>query len=76
MVYAEEIANLNFLPLLVYNACSGCKNGLDKTISIAQHDICTFPWKKGIEMFTDTAIIMVGSVTVQEKVAERLKSLH
>ena len=32
------------------------------------------PRKKRIEMFTDLAILIVGSVTVQEKVAERLKS--
>ena len=30
--------------------------------------------EKRIEIFTDMAILMVGSVTVQEKVAERLKS--
>ena len=31
IAYAEDIANLNFLPRLVYNADSGCKNGVDKT---------------------------------------------
>ena len=30
------------------------------------------PGKKRIKMSTDMAILMVGSVTVQEKVAERL----
>ena len=29
--YAEEIVNLDFLPRLLYNECSGCKNGVDKT---------------------------------------------
>ena len=39
--YAEEIVNLNFLPRLAYNACSGCKNGVDKNTNIEQYDICT-----------------------------------
>ena len=52
--YTEEFVNLNFLPRLIYNACSGCKNG--------------------IEMFTDMAILMFGSVTLQEKVAAFLKN--
>ena len=38
------------------------------------HRICTLPRKKRIEMFIDMAVLMVGLVTVQEKVAERLKS--
>ena len=32
--YAGEIVNLNFLPRFVYNACSGCKNGVDKNTNI------------------------------------------
>ena len=63
--YAEKIVNLDFLPRLAYNACSGCKNSVDKNTNIEQHDVCTLPWKKCIEMFTDMAILMVGSVTVQ-----------
>ena len=48
--YAEKIENSNFLPRFVYNACSGCKNGVDKNSNIKQHDVCTLPWKKCIEM--------------------------
>lgn len=72
--YAEEIRNSNFLPRFAYNSCSGCKNGVDKNTNIEQHDVCTLPREKRIEMFIDMAVLMVGSVTVQEKVAGRLKS--
>ena len=72
--YAEEIINLNLLPRFTYSECIGCKNGVDKNTNIEQHHICTLPRKKRIEMFIDMAVLMVGSVTVQEKVAERLKS--
>ena len=43
--YAEEIVKLNFLPRFVYNACSGCKNDVDKNTNIEQHDVCTLPRK-------------------------------
>ena len=71
IAYAKEIVNLNFLPRFVYNACSGCKNGVDKNTNIEQHDVCTFLWKKRIEIFPDMAILMVGSLKVQEKVASK-----
>ena len=69
--YAEEIINLNLLPRFTYSECSGCKNGVDKNTNIEQHDLCILPWQKRIEMFIDMAVLMVGSVTVKEKVAER-----
>ena len=70
--YAEEIINLNLLPRFTYSECSGCKNGVDKNTNMEHHRICTLPRKKRVEMFIDMAVLMVGSV--QEKVAERLKS--
>ena len=34
---------------------------VDKNTNIEQYDVCTLPRKKYIEMFTDMAILMVGS---------------
>ena len=65
--YAEEIINLNLLPRFAYNECSGCKNSVDKNTNMEQHDVCTLPRKKRIEMFIDMAVLMVGSVTVSGK---------
>ena len=70
--YAEEI--LHFLAGLVYNACFGCKNGVDRNSNTQQHDICTLLRRKHIKVFTDTAVLMVGSVMVQKKVVVHLKS--
>ena len=70
IAYAEDIAK--FLPSLVYSACSGYKNGVDKNTNPQQHDVCTLRRRKRIETFTDMAVL-VGSAPVQEKVVVRLK---
>ena len=74
IAYGEEVVDINFLPRFAYNACGGCKNGVDKNKKIEQHDVCTLPLKQRIELFIHMAVLMVGSVKVQEKVTERLKS--
>ena len=45
------------------------------TVSIeTQHDACTPPRKKRIDMFTETAVFLANEATVHKKLAVRLKS--
>ena len=72
IAYEKEIVNV--LLSLVCNACSGCKNDVEKNINTQQHDVCTFPRRKRIAMFIDMAVLMVCPVPVQKKVVACLKN--
>ena len=74
IAYAEEIITL--IPSLVYDACNGCKKGLDRNINTQQHDVCMLPRRKRIELFAEMAVLLVGSQSIQDKVTARLKCRH
>ena len=74
IAYAEEIITL--IPSLVYDACNGCKKGLDRNINTQQHDVCMLPRRKRIELFAEMAVLLVGSQSIQDKVIARLKFRH
>ena len=71
IVYAEEVVVL--LPHVVYNACDGCKNGVDKNTAAEQHAACTLPRKKRIELFAESTVRgkrVVGSRQAHRTLAE------
>ena len=72
--YTEEIINL--IPSLVYDACSWCKNRVDKNRNAQQHDVCMLPGRKRIELFAEMTVLLVGSQSIQDKVTARLKCRH
>ena len=72
IAFAEEVVAL--LPSIVNDACSGCRNGIDRNTNAQQHDACTLPRKKRIDMFTETAVFLANEATVHKKLAVRLKS--
>ena len=74
IAYAEEI--LPLLPNLVNEACSGCKNNIDRNTYAQQHDVCLLPRKKRIELFTEMALLAIDENLVHGKVITRLKSRH
>ena len=74
IAYAEEI--LLLLPNLVNDACSGCKNNVDRNANAQQHDVCLLPRKKRIELFTEMALLSIDASSVHDKVITRLKSRH
>ena len=74
IAYAEEI--LLLLPNLVNDACSGCKNNVDKNANAKQHDVCLLPRKKRIELFTEMALLSINASSVHDKVITRLRSRH
>ena len=74
IAYAEEI--LLLLPNLVNDACSGCKNNVDRNANAQQHDVCLLPRKKRIELFTEMALLSIDASSVHDKVMMRLKSRH
>ena len=59
---------------LVYGACSGCKNRVDKNTNAQQHNVCMLPRRKRIGLFAEMAVLLVGSQPIQDKVIARLKS--
>ena len=70
VAYAEEI--LPLLPTLVNEACSGCKNNVDRNANAQQHDVCLLPRKKRIELFTEMALLSIDTSSVHDKVMMRL----
>ena len=74
IAYAEEI--LPLLPNLANEACSGCKNNIDRNTYAQQHDVCLLPRKKRIELFTEMALLAIDENLVHGKVITRLKSRH
>ena len=74
IAYAEEI--LPLLPNLANEACSGCKNNIDRNTYAQQHDVCLLPRKKRIELFTEMALLSIDASLVHDKVIKRLKSRH
>ena len=74
IAYAEEIFLL--LPNLVNDACSGCKNNVDRNANAQQHDVCLLPRKKRVELFTEMALLSIDASSVHDKVMMRLKSRH
>ena len=74
IAYAEEI--LLLLPNLVNDACSGCKNNVDRNANAKQHDVCLLPRKKRIELFTEMALLSIDASSVHDKVITRLRSRH
>ena len=74
IAYAEKI--LPLLPNLANEACSGCKNNIDRNTYAQQHDVCPLPRKKCIDLFTEMALISIDASLVHIKVITRLKSRH
>ena len=62
IAYTEEI--LPLLPNLSNEACSGCKNNIDRNTYAQQHDVCLLPRKKRIELFTEMALLSIDSSLV------------
>ena len=74
IAYAEEI--LPLLPNLANEACSGCKNNIDRNTYAQQHDVCLLPRKKRIELFTEMALLAIDENLVHGKVITKLNSRH
>ena len=69
--YAGEIQCL--LPKLVNEACTGCKNNIDRNTYVQQHDDCVLTRKKRLEIFTEMALLSINENSVHGKVTMRLK---
>ena len=71
-VYAEKL--ISMLPALVRDACTGCKNSIDRHVYAHQHDVCMFLRKKRIDLFATRGVLLTDDTLVRSEVSTRLES--
>ena len=71
-VYAEKL--ISMLPELVRDACTGCKNSIDRHVYAHQHDVCMFLRKKRIDLFATRGVLLTDDASVRTEVSTRLES--
>ena len=74
ILYAEEV--IAVLPQHVINNCTGCAFGYDKNTNASEHDVCTLPRKKRVDLFTMQILNIVDECAVRDKFTTRMKSLY
>ena len=73
IVFAEEL-NDHILEQVVKDVCFGCKNDIDKDTDPSQHDVCTMSRKDRINLYSETALVLVNEEKVHKKLTMRLLS--
>ena len=73
-VYAEELIAL--LPQMVRDECVACKNDIDRNTNIHEHDACTYPRKKRIDIFASKGVLLADETMMRDKLLMRLESRH
>ena len=71
-VYAEKL--IIMLPELVRDACTGCKNSIDRHVYAHQHDVCMFLRKKRIDLFATRGVLLTDDASARSEVSARLES--
>ena len=74
IIYADEV--IAVLPQHVVNNCTGCAFGYDKNTRASEHEVCTLPRKKRVDLFTIQILNIVDECTVRDKFTARMKSLY
>ena len=61
---------------MVHDECVACKNDIDRNTNIHEHDACTYPRKKRIDIFASKGVLLADETMMRDKLLMRLESRH